>query len=570
MKALPTARLLILLLVVLAYLPALSGGFLSDDSRFISQNTAVQELTPVRYFTDLSTQATFSFGGMYRPIRTFDFALDWAVSGGRPFGFHLKSVLLHAVAALLLLSLFARIFPEEKPGFAGPAFCGALLFALHPVHTEAVAWISSRGDLLSAVFFLGALLLHVKGRPFLALPVLLLALLSKESAVVFPAAVLLVDRLRRAPIRWGWTVIYGVLVGVYVGLWFLLVPAVDGSEVNQMPYYWGGSVFANAVTIVKSLLYYLKLLVLPVDLVTDYHLPARRILDFGGVVSIVCVTGVVGLALAAGRRGRFVLFWFLVTIFPVSNVMVRMLIPTAERFLYLPSVGFCLVAGVFLSKTRLRTVVYACFFVLVFLRSFAWQSDRQLWEATLRVAETPSALAHATRADLEIALETGDPADARKVLRRAASFFELYERDIHLTPEAGPPIVPLSFEADIALSRSRACLLLHRDREALGLAERAVSLNGPLDALLAASEALERLGRYAEAAAFVSKAMKDGYGDEDRLNLRIALLFCREGKLREDRGRREDALTWYQASWELNPDPEGNREAREGMIRLRR
>jgi hypothetical protein len=64
--------------------------------------------------------------------------------------------------------------------------------------------------------------------------------------------------------------------------------------------------------------------------------------------------------------------------------------------------------------------------------------------------------------------------------------------------------------------------------------------------------------------------MKDGYGDEDRLNLRIALLFCREGKLREDRGRREDALTWYQASWELNPDPEGNREAREGMIRLRR
>ena len=529
--------------VVAAYLPSLGGEFLFDDHRFIAKNEAVHHLTPIRYFTDVSTQATDSFDGIYRPLRTLDFAIDWAISGGRPAWFHSRSVAWMAVAALLLLALFRRILGDEGNGLATPAFCGALVFAIHPVHTESVAFISSRGDLLMLVFFLAALLNHVKGRRLTALALLPLALLGKESAVVFPAAVLLVDLLRRTRLTWRWYAGYAGVAAAYTVFWFLFVSAGNPDRVAQMPYYWGGTFGSNLVTAGKGMLWYAKLLFLPVELVLDYHVPARPFVDTGAAISLALLAGLALWALLAGRRSRFALLWFAVTIFPVSNLLVRMLIPTAERFLLLPSVGFCLWAGFHLSKTRLRYAVFACFAVLVFARSFAWRNEEVLWAETLSVAETPTALAHQIGRDLEIALERGSAEDAWRVVDRAEAFFELFRRDIHLSPNPeGAPIIPPGMEVEVERARSRALIMLSIGEDALASADRAAVLGGPPEVHLYRSEALRLLGRYEESIAATERARQEGYGDDAGLNGRIAGLHYEHGVRLEKEGRRWEAI----------------------------
>jgi len=569
MRRLPLDRIVLVTLVILAYLPSLGGEFVSDDHRFIERNEAIHRLTPIRYFTDLTAQATEAWGGIYRPLRTLDFAIDWAISGGRPAWFHLRNVAYLALASVLLLALFRRILGEEGTDLASPAFCGALVFAIHPVHTESVAWISSRGDLLLLVFFLAALLLHVRGRHLAALAVLLLALLSKESAVVFPAAVLLVDILRRARLTWRWYAGYAGLAAAYTVCWFLFIGADSVDRVSQIPYYWGGTLFSNTVTVGKGMLWYTKLLVLPVELVHDYHVPARPHIDIGAAISLVLLAVLIVWALVANRRSRFALLWFAVTIFPMSNLAVRMLIPTAERFLLLPSVGFCFWAGFHLSRTRLRFAVFACLALLVFSRSFAWRSEDVLWAETLSVAETPTALVHQIRLDLEVALKSGDLEDARTVVDRAVAFFELFRRDIHFSPDPdGDPIVSTGREIEIERARSRALLLLGQGADALVSANRAAALGGPPEVHLFRSDALRLLGRFPDSIAATERARQEGYGSDAQLVGRIAGLLYFYGEQLESTGRGWEALEAYRESWRRLPDAQRNSDTRLALDRL--
>ena len=566
------APVLIFVLVVAAYLPSLGGDFLWDDGRFVKNNEAVHRLTPLRYFTDPGAQATVGWQGIYRPLRTLDFAIDWQVSGGSPLFFHLRNVLYHVLASLLVLALL-RLLLREKPvrGFS-PAVCGALVYAVHPVQTEAVAWITSRGDLLLAVFFVAALVLHLKGRRVLVLPLLVLALLSKESAVVFPAAALLADRLRGDRPAWLWYAAYAGVAAAYAVFWFVFVGGGDVAAIDQVPYWWGGSRLMGAATFVKGCLYYGKLFVLPVDLVADYHLPARRVLDAGTVISLVLAAGVVAGAWRGGRRMRFALAWFLVTILPVSGLLYRMQIPTAERFLLLPSIGLCLVAGGILARTRLRHVVFACFAVLVFARCFAWRSDPALWEATLRVADTPTALTGQALRDLDSARASGRAEDARRVIERADAFHALFRDDFQLAAEAtAEPVVPLEMEAVLNRAKVRALLLLDRDREALDLALLLTARAGgaePEDHLVA-SEALEKLGRFEEAAAAAAEALRGGLHDPGPQVARLADLLYREGARREALAGPAAARSWYEESWRVLPDPAANPNTRAALDRLR-
>jgi len=181
-------RLLVLLVgltAFLVHLRAREGRFLwYDDSRFVVANEQIDHVgNPLRFFTDLSTTASAEHptDNIYRPLRTFAFALLNAAFGKRPAPFHMAAILLHAACAMLLMLLLI-----EAGVVAWAAALAAGLFALHPATVEATAWICSLGDLLCGVFVLLAMLLHARDRWGAALVALVCALFSKEHAVVVP------------------------------------------------------------------------------------------------------------------------------------------------------------------------------------------------------------------------------------------------------------------------------------------------------------------------------------------------------------------------------------------------
>jgi len=573
------ACLLIACLSFLAYLPALSGEFVYDDERFIGKNPPVTHLTAanvVRYFTDPTSQSIIGHD-IYRPLRTLEFAVDWAISGGRPWFFHLRSMLYHALACVLLYAVLRRLLEADMP-----ALLGALAFALHPVQTESVAWITSRGDVLLLVWFLLALLLYLRERPLLAALAFLVALLSKETAVFFPAAVFLVDLFRRADLRplrrWAWYGAYATMAVAYVVFWVFLVAGARLEDVGHLGgKWWGGSYPMTLLTMTKGFVHYARVIAFPVHFTVDYHVPVSTGLGVGEVVAIVILAAIAAAAVAGGRRSRLALAWFFLALLPVSNLIRPIGIPTAERFLYLPLVGVALWAGpVLAGHRRLAAAVLACLFVLTFARSRIWRTNDSLWFAAEKVARTPRGLDHLAGRELEAAHEARDllklaepgargPVEermlghARATVRIVDDVMALYATVIRLEP------------TDIAFRnlprKANALVILGRPKEALVVAREAVRNKGGRLAYFNAALALQELEVWDEAARHLQTAHDKGY---DLTDLRPAIcnLWLRAAADREKAGDAAGALRHYRRAWGAYPDPERNAPTLEAIRRL--
>ena len=179
----------LLAVVIVVYANALRNGFTLDDNIYIVTNPMVT------HFSIRGLFAPTAYNNVFRPLLFGSFALNWAIEGARPFGYHVLDLLLHGAVTLLLYLVLKKLL-ESIPQGALAAWVAALLFAVHPLHTEAVDSISARSELLAMAFLLGAWLLHLSDRPILALIAFLLALLSKESAVAFVPLVLAGDYAR--------------------------------------------------------------------------------------------------------------------------------------------------------------------------------------------------------------------------------------------------------------------------------------------------------------------------------------------------------------------------------------
>lgn len=541
--------ILVALVALAAYLPALFGGYVYDDDRFVEENEAVHHLSAggvVSYFTDPSTMAKETWRGIYRPIRTLDFAIDWTIGGGRPWFFHLRNMLYHAIAAMLLYLLIRALGEGGRGPGEGAALFGALAWALHPVQTESVAWITSRGDVILAVAFLGALLLHLRGRRVAATVVLVVALFSKEAAVVFPAAVFLCDRLRGDRPAWRWYAIYAALCAGYTAFWMWFIGGGTVQGMGHLETWWGGSYGANLLTMSKGFLYYAGELIFPIRLTIDYHVPVASGLHLAEAVSIACLLALAAAAWAGGPRSRFAVLWFLVLILPTSNLLRPIGIPTAERFLYLPSVGLAVWAGPLLARYRGGIVVLACFLVLTFARTIEWRSDMALF-ASVGDVDTPRTLGH--RAELErraavAALERRDRArpserpalleeareHARRCVELADRFLALYERDIRLSPGRGG--------ASLLATKANALNILGEFARALEAADASIKLyNLDPDAYYHAAAALDHLGRYPDAAVNAERAVELGY--EDDISRGISALWLKAARQAEEAGDME-------------------------------
>ena len=192
----PRLPWIVFAVTLLVFLPALSNGFVNwDDDRNFLDNPAFRGLAPQNISWAFSTFLL----GHWHPLTWLSLELDYALWGMNPAGYHFTNALLHALAALLAYLLFVELLGREKGRWA--AAVGALLFALHPLRVESVAWASERRDVLCGVFSLAAALYYVRGRTALSLALFTGALLSKVLAATLPVALLVLDlyHLKRRP-----------------------------------------------------------------------------------------------------------------------------------------------------------------------------------------------------------------------------------------------------------------------------------------------------------------------------------------------------------------------------------
>jgi len=381
--------------VAAAYWPAFTAGFMYDDRFFVQENPSIRQWSSVpSYFTaPVVSQASVRWHGIWRPLRSLSFLADYKLWGLNPAAFHGVNVALHLANVFLLYCLVLLL-----SGNAAAALAAALLFALHPVQTEAVAWVSSRGDLQAALFSLGSLLLFLKAsgprRGWAAggsLVCLALALLSKESAIVLPALAMLTGWLSR---RKGSEALVGnrILIGgfwILAGSYFLIRRWVLGAA-GQCPY-WGESFWTTAVTMIRVAGDYVRLLVWPWPLHVDYvyHL-STTLLDWRVIGCAALLAALTALALRDARRTRIFAWawgWFVIALLPVSN-LIPITTLLAERFLYLPLIGLAGWAGLRWGECHrprlarlLLIAVLPGFAGLTFIRNLEWREPFTFWRA---------------------------------------------------------------------------------------------------------------------------------------------------------------------------------------------
>jgi Flp pilus assembly protein TadD len=346
------------------YFNALHSPFVWDDDWLIRDNVGIRDLLNIpeffapRYYQRFHAEFYREFGGRaYRPIPEVSFALDYAVWGLDTLGFHLTNVLVHMGNCALAYVLACRIFGHRRV-----ALFSTLLFAVHPVHTEAVVWAKVRSQLMAVTFVLISLLAYARyserptarWAPLLYVSSVLcfgLAIFSKATAITLPA-ILALHVWCFVPRRQWRRLLLGLLPFAGAALvYFSLDPLVPGMPRTPL----APGMYLGVV--VAALGEYIRLFVAPVGLCLDRAWNVREGAMLWRLIPTVPIVLAffVGAALAR-RRSRpvfFALGWFLIALAPALRVafMGR---PVAESRMYGPSIGLCMVFGFLLHRLAER------------------------------------------------------------------------------------------------------------------------------------------------------------------------------------------------------------------------
>ena len=317
----------VLLLSALVFAPAVPAPPSGDDYVHIYRSQSGANW--LSYFLEAD-------GREYRPWVRVSLAAEWWASGGRAWVSHLSNLLLHLLVTSLVFLLAVEI------GLTGrPALLAAALFALHPIHTYNVSAIMGRTDIWCSVFLLGAMLAAFRKRPLLCLGLFLMALFSKETAVVFPILLALLLMIR-GQLRSQRRLVAGglLLLLAYFLFRFGVTPVESPGDLRVY-------LQSGPAALARNLAYSFGSLVVPTGLYTiRAWLEAVPLLGQSSImVAIVITAGMVW----RSRKGFPLSFWMgmiwtVVTLAPVILLFQR-------RVLYLPSAGFCIAAAVVLSKT---------------------------------------------------------------------------------------------------------------------------------------------------------------------------------------------------------------------------
>ena len=406
----------LILCAALPYLNTLLNGFVYDDNTQVLDNPYLKSF---HFLPQVFGTTVWSFVGMqgvsnyYRPMMTLGYALCYHLFGPLAYGFHLVNVCLHVGVVLLVFLVARRLFNNRAVGFLA-----ACLFAVHPIHTEAVAWVAAVTTLDVTFFYLLTFwLLLIMARPkgevspwikLAAVVSFALTIFSKEQSLTFPLLALIYEhffrgdraqttfwqKVRRYGDFWLMDLAYVLFRIEHLGAF---APQIQLARLG-----WYPSVL-SALALVGQ---YIGKLFWPVQLCAYYVFQKGtsvfepRVL--AGIVVLAACAIVFALLFRRNRTASFGFIWFFVTLAPVLDIRYLAGNVFAERYLYLPSVGFCWLvgwAGVRLWRKlagcrrvwRYSLVATSCALGLllaarVVARNRDWRTDVALYSQTLKVS----------------------------------------------------------------------------------------------------------------------------------------------------------------------------------------
>jgi hypothetical protein len=418
------------LITFLVYLKSLQNGFLGwDDGIYVVLNPYIRSMTPSffrwAFFFDF-------YASNWHPLTWISHALDYAVWGLNPLGHHLTNNILHAVNTFLVVLLVTRLLEFVKPLSAVSyqlsaktdsrftshdsrfiliaASATGLLFGLHPIHVESVAWVAERKDLLCALFYLLSVIAYVKYatcktyRTYLfCLIFFTLALLSKPMAVTLPFVLLILDwypfgriqSLRSFGIAFFEKLPFIALI-IISSVLTILAQKAAMMPMEVVP------LSARVLVACRSIVFYLWNVILPLRLLPYYQYPEGvSLLSLQYPLSIVLVIGITAFALVSAKKRRFWLAvwgYYVITLLPVLGFVQVGGQAMADRYMYLPSLGPFVVIGVGIAWvarkiTTLRSlnksavavttgIALSLFVLMIFLtlkQIVIWKNDIDLW-----------------------------------------------------------------------------------------------------------------------------------------------------------------------------------------------
>ncbi len=533
------------------YGPALRGGFLFDD----------------RYLPFLSPHAaTMSLANWLnspRPLLMLSFWLNYQLGVTEPYGYHALNVLLHACNAVFVFLITRRLLAASSPAandsrhLIYAAFAG-LLFLLHPLQTESVAYIASRSEALSVFFAYAGLTVFLYRRQLpasigVAAAVLVLfvaAIATKEHAAVLPVLLLLTDYFFNPRegafsfdgIKQNWKLYAPLSIGGVLGFASIgrMVLSADTAGFRMKDLTWSDYLLTQG----RVLWTYLRLFVLPVGLNADYDFPiSHSPLDKGAIFGLLAFAALLIGAWILRKRyplAAFGILIFAVLIAPTSSI-IPIRDPIAERRMYLPFLGLALVTVEILRQIKLQTgtliasagtLLAVCAYG-TYARADVWSNPVSFWTDTAAKS----------------------PAKARPQSQLAFAHYETGRCDLAVqTYERTAKLQPLTYE--LALNWGVALDCANRTGEAIEKLDQAAGLERSAHPYAEKARVLLKLARWQEGYAALAIA--------ESIDPKFEYIYLYRGSYFENRGDYASAATQFQKALALNPN---NTMAREGLTR---
>lgn len=584
---------LVAFITFITYLPALNNGFVSwDDGLYVYKNLHIQSLD----FRFVKWCFTAVVASLWHPLTLISLASDYAVWGLNPFGYHLTNVLFHTANTFLVFVLALRLIEcgitqnsklKTQNFSLIAASITALLFGIHPVHVESVAWISERKDVLSAFFFLLTLISYIKyvsmadSKRFrfyiLSIMLFIFALLSKPMVVMLPIVLLILDyypckRLTAGEgSRNAKSVIYEKIPFFVLSLLAAVITIWAHHSSGALPTLEKISLGTRILSAMRGYIFYLTKMIMPLDLAPLYPYPANgSVFTFEHIGFSALLLIITYYAFRYAKRGNpFTAAWlyYLITLVPVIGIVQVGAQAAADRYTYLPSLGPFLLISLGISvvfERRYRFTIGSSLILISALLSYktikqtaVWQDSMALWSHEIKLypnaqlAHNNIGLAHLGLGDyrqaiisfsraIELDLKYSTP-----YLNRGVAYFKIgnYQqaiRNLDIAIGLNPRFAEAYYNRGLVFSE------LENYQQAMIAFNKATELNpGYIGVYYKRGSIYNKLGNYQQAIEDYNKAI-----ELDPLDSKT---YYNRGNTHSSLGNYDDAIRDYSKAIEIDP-----------------
>jgi lipoprotein NlpI len=565
----------ILIITFIAFIPSLSNQFIKtwDDNVYVTENPMITHIDPESIKGFFTTQKN----GTYVPLPLLTWAVEFKLFGLNPFPYHLNNLLLHLICTLLVFYFFRLL---RLPAIYSAL--GALLFGIHPMHVESVAWVTERKDLLFCLFYLASLITYMKfilsknrKLRFFLLTLLLFvfSLFSKIQAVSLPLSLFLLDYWFGRP--WKWNLIYEKIPFFVFSLLFglggyFILQNLGGIDIHD-PF----NLIERILIGLYSLSAYIVKLIMPLKLSCHYPYPVvpgeiLPVLFYLSPVFLLCLAVLIFLTVRKTKTVVFGALFFLVNVMFLLQFMRAGEAFQADRFSYVSYIGLFFIlswtAYKFASRNRssrmvitgLSIFVIIFFFINTFARCKDWKDSITLWSDVISkydnapIAYDNRGVAYGelgqwdkTITDFSRAIEI-DPKYAKAWYDRGVAYGNLGQWDMALDDLSNAIGIDPKF-TDAYSNRGNAYSYIGQSDKAIADFSIAILID-PQNAVAYydRGNAHSNLGHWNEAIADYSRAIQ--------IDPKYSLAYTNRGAVYGNLGKFDEAIADFSKAIEIDPD----------------